>query len=218
MKNKLRFLYKPPFLIKKIFNHYQWDSISQKVLITFDDGPNPATTEKILKELNNYSLKSVFFCVGENMEKYPSLIKEILSEGHDLGNHTFDHKKLTRLNKSDTRLTIEKVQNLTTSKFQYAIKYFRPPHGRFNLATNGILQEYKLINVMWSLFTYDYKNDINIVKFALTKYLTDKSIIVLHDSNKSRKIIIDTIKWVVEEVSKNEYQIGKPSECLKFYS
>jgi len=65
------------------------------------------------------------------------------------------------------------------------------------------------------LLTYDYKNDINIVKFALRKYLKSNSIIVLHDSNKSKDIIKDSINIIIEETNKKNYKIGTPSECLK---
>ena len=61
---------------------------------------------------------------------------------------------------------------------------------------------------MWSLLTYDYKNDLNIVKFAVNNYLMHNSIIVLHDSNKSKSIITDSIKYIVEATLKFEYQIG----------
>ena len=69
--------------------------------------------------------------------------------------------------------------------------------------------------VMWSLLTYDYKNDFNIVKFAVRKYLEKNSIIVLHDSLKSKNIILESINYIVEESSRRGFQIGVPAECLK---
>ena len=213
----LKYLYNPPILIKKIFNKFQWNSISSEILITFDDGPNPNTTELILRELDDYNIKTIFFCVGENLERYESLAKEILSEGHEIGNHTYKHKRIIRQKKSDVIDSIQKVQNIALEKFDYKIKYFRPPYGNYDLRTSLILKQFSLQNVMWSLLTYDYKNDINIVKFALTKYLENNSIIVLHDSNKSKEIIKDSIKIIVEESNKNKYKIGNPSECLKYY-
>ncbi len=67
---------------------------------------------------------------------------------------------------------------------------------------------------MWSLLTYDYKNDISIVKFAVEKYLKQNSIIVLHDSNKSKEIINDSISFIADEVRKKNYQFGEANECL----
>jgi peptidoglycan/xylan/chitin deacetylase (PgdA/CDA1 family) len=201
-----------------MFSNFQWNSEIDKVLLTFDDGPNPNTTKLILNELEKHSIKSIFFCVGENLERYPEITKEILASGHEIGNHTFSHQRITKQKQSELFNTIEKVQNIAQEKYGYEIKYFRPPHGRFNLKSNKTLSEFNLINVMWSLLTYDYKNDLNIVKFALSKNLNKNSIIVLHDSNKSKDIVVDSIKTIVEEVEKKNYQIGMPSECLKSFS
>jgi peptidoglycan-N-acetylglucosamine deacetylase len=214
----MKYLYNPPFIIKKLFGNYQWHSDTQKVLLTFDDGPNLITTETILKELDDLSLKAIFFCVGENLEKYPGLAKEILSQGHEIGNHTHKHKRITKLNKTEFKESIRKVQEFALQNLDYKIKHFRPPHGRFTLYTNRILNEHGLINVMWSLLTYDYKNDLNIVKFALAKNLVNNSVVVLHDSDRSKKIIVDSIRAVVEEVNKQNYRIGTPTECLRHYS
>lgn len=213
-----KYLYNPPWLVKKMFSNFQWNSNTSKILLTFDDGPNPNTTEKILKELENQSIKAIFFCVGENLEKYTSIASEIISQGHIIGNHTHKHQKITKLTKTEIIASIEKVQHFAEEKLDYKIKYFRPPHGRFTLGLKNIISERELTNVMWSLLTYDYKNELNIVKFAINNYLNKTSIVVLHDSNKSKDIITDSIKYIVEDTKKNHYQIGIPAECLKSFS
>ena len=76
------------------------------------------------------------------------------------------------------------------------------------------MKKHDLKNVMWSLLTYDYKNDLSIVKFAIEKYLKHNSIIVLHDSNKSKSIISDSISLIADEVRKRNYQFGGADECL----
>jgi hypothetical protein len=68
---------------------------------------------------------------------------------------------------------------------------------------------------MWSLLTYDYKNDINLVKLVASKYMRRNSIIVLHDSLKSKDIIVDSINFIAEQAEKNGFEIGEPAECLK---
>lgn len=214
----MKYLYDPPFIIKKLISNYQWNSKVDKVLITFDDGPNPKTTESTLNLLNQYSIKALFFCVGENIEKYQSLTNAIIEEGHEIGNHTYNHNNLVKLNRSELFNTINKVQILAEENFDYKIKYFRPPHGKFKYGLQSTLKNFNLTNVMWSLLTYDYKNDINIVKFALDKYLKKDSIIVLHDSLKSKEIIHDAIQKIIENCTNKNYQIGSPQECLKYYS
>lgn len=210
----MKYLYNPPILLKKIFNDFNWNTINQNVLLTFDDGPNPGTTEVILKKLNDEKIKALFFCVGNNVQKYPELVNQLKAEGHSFGNHTFDHKILNKISIEEKVQQIYSVNNLFQERFKIKLKYFRPPHGRFQLSTDRLLNKFGLKNVMWSLLTYDYKNDLSIVKFAVEKFLKQNSIIVLHDSNKSKEIINDSISFIADEVRKNNYQFGEVNECL----
>jgi peptidoglycan/xylan/chitin deacetylase (PgdA/CDA1 family) len=153
--------------------------------------------------------------VGNNIDKNPGLAKEILSCGHEIGNHSYNHKIITRLNRTAAVNEIKSFINLTEYKLDYKPKYFRPPYGRFNLMTNKIVTGLNQSVVMWSLLTYDYKNDFNLVKFITTKFLKNNSIIVLHDSMKSKGIILDSINTIVEQAAENGFEIGEPAECLK---
>ena len=79
----MKYLYNPPLIIKKIFNHFYWQTTNNKILLTFDDGPNPATTEKILNTLNDLKIKALHFCVGENLDHYNEMVnKIIIAENH----------------------------------------------------------------------------------------------------------------------------------------
>ncbi|MHB8578754.1 MAG: polysaccharide deacetylase family protein [Ignavibacteriaceae bacterium] len=216
MKNySLKYFYDPPLAIKFLFKDFIWNTSVRKVLLTFDDGPTPETTQVILRALEGFKVKSLFFCVGENVKNYPDLISEILSEGHEIGNHTYSHGIITRLSNLELKSQIDLFNRMLEDNHNYRVKYFRPPHGRFNFRTQKVMAEKKLKNVMWSLLTYDYRNDINLVNFAVKKYLNNNSIIVLHDSRRSKKIIVDSIKIIMEEVSKKGFEIGNPAECLK---
>jgi len=155
----LKYLYNPPEIIKKLFSDFYWNTTLNKVLLTFDDGPNPGTTEKILKKLSEEKIKALFFCVGDNVQKYPELIEQIKVEGHTFGNHTFNHKILKTLTNEEKDYQISSVNNLFVDKFNINLKYFRPSHGKFQLSTQSLMKKHDLKNVMWSLLTYDYKNE-----------------------------------------------------------
>jgi len=210
----MKYLYNPPIILKKIFSDFSWNTNNGKVLLTFDDGPNPDTTEIILRKLSEEKIKALFFCVGDNVQKYPELVKGILRDGHSFGNHTFNHKILSKISAEEKDYQISSVNKIFKDQFAIKLKYFRPSHGRFQLSTSSLLKKHQLKNIMWSLLTYDYKNDISIVKFAIEKYLTHNSIIVLHDSKKSKNIISDSINFIADEVRKRNYQFGDADECL----
>lgn len=211
----MKYKYNPPNFIKKAFSSFQWESKTDKILLTFDDGPIPETTPVILETLKKLNLKAAFFCVGENIDRHSNLYERIVSEGHLVCNHTFNHKPLTRLSREETVNQISKFNNLIKNRSGKDILYFRPPHGKFNFSTSSLLSGINMKVVMWSLLTYDYKNNFDIVKFAVQKYLLSNSIIVLHDSTKSKDIIADSINYIVEESSRRGFQIGAPAECLR---
>ena len=211
----MKYKYVPPAIIRKIFSNFIWQTSNKKILLTFDDGPNPGTTEIILDELQNNNIKAAFFCVGNNIQKYKPLAEEILASGNIIANHTYNHKVVTNLSTSDFNNEISMFNNIAHELLGITPKYFRPPHGKFNLNTEKILKNYEMKNIMWSLLTYDYKNDLAIVQNSVKKYLKNNSIIVLHDSLKSKNIIRDSIKCIVDESLKKGFEIGDPDECLK---
>ncbi len=210
----MKYFYDPPVILKIIFSDFSWNTSDGKVLLTFDDGPNPGTTEIILKKLSEEKIKALFFCVGDNVQKYPELVKQIKDAGHAFGNHTFNHKILNQISAEEKDYQISSVNKIFKEQFDITLKYFRPSHGRFQLSTSSLMKKHQLKNIMWSLLTCDYKNDLSIVKFAIEKYLKHNSIIVLHDSNKSKNIITDSISFIADELRKRNYQFGGADECL----
>lgn len=210
-----RLLHKTPILIRKIFPSFQWESKTNKILFTFDDGPIPETTPLILNKLNSLGIKAVFFCVGQNIKKNPELAKELISEGHEIANHTMNHQ---RINFKERQFVINEIQSFEILRHEILgnkSKYFRPPHGIFDLSSAGILKGLNLSNIMWSIMTADYTGNLETVKLSIKKYLEKNSIIVLHDSLKSKQIIKDSIDYIAEYCAENNFEIGTPSECLK---
>jgi len=185
------------------------------MLLTFDDGPTEAATMRILNILGANHLKAIFFCVGNNIKNQRALAERILSDGHTIANHTMNHKLLTKMSREESITEIGAFNDLMKEKFNYSVKYFRPAHGRFNLKTNGILNELNLKCVMWNLLTYDYENNIEKVKYAIDNYLNENSIIVFHDSIKCSDIIEEALNYTIEQAGRKVYQFGEPEDCLK---
>ena len=198
-----------------MFGNFIWQTSNNKILLTFDDGPNETTTVKILSILSKNKIQAVFFCVGNNIKNYPELTKKILEEGHSIANHTMSHKLIIKINWEEAVDEIKSFNNLLKEKFNYDVKYFRPPHGRFNLKTNSMLNELNLKCVMWNLLTYDFENDIKRVHYAIDNYLRENSLIVFHDNAKCNSIIEDSLNNTIEHAAMRGYQFGEPEDCLK---
>ncbi len=211
----MKYLYNPPKILKLVFHKYIWESRIDEILLTFDDGPNPQTTEKILNKLKELNLKAIFFVVGDNVRKYPELAKLILENGHSLGNHTFNHKILTKIDRHSRINQIKKAQEEVLEDLNYKMEYFRTPHGRFYPKLAKDLAGINLQNVMWSLLTYDYKNDFKFIKKAIDNNLRSNSIVVFHDSIKSKDVILQSLDYIYEKVNGKKYVFGDPNRCLK---
>jgi peptidoglycan/xylan/chitin deacetylase (PgdA/CDA1 family) len=207
--------YRPPLVVQKLFIDFIWQTSNDKILLTFDDGPTDRTTPIIFDTLNRYKIKAVFFCVGENVQKFPELTKQLINDGHLIANHTMKHKLIPKISRYEAEIEIKSFNNLLKEKFNYDVKYFRPPHGRFNFKTNGLLKKQNLKCVMWSLLSHDYKNKFKKVKHGVDQYLKRNSIMVFHDNLKSNSIIEESINYTIDVVAKKGFEFGEPEDCLK---
>ncbi len=150
------------------------------VYITFDDGPIPQSTPFILETLREYGVKATFFMVGDNVRKYPELYEQIVADGHQVGNHTFNHWGGLRHSAWSYAQNVKKANELIHSHL------FRPPHGWMRWDQYlWLKRKYRI--VMWDLVTRDYSKWIDergIVRNVI-RYTRNGSIITFHDSLKS---------------------------------
>lgn len=151
------------------------------IALTFDDGPNPCYTPKLLDLLAEYGIRTVFFVVGKQAEQHPEILLRMHEEGHSIGIHHYEHIsawKLTPMeNREQIRRTAEVIERVTGQQ----PAFYRPPWGRFNMATPSISRPYT--TVTWTHILGDWK--IRTCEEALMERLralpADGSIVVLHD-------------------------------------
>lgn len=180
-------------LIKKIFSNYIWDvsNTENKIYLTFDDGPIPEITEWVLEELKKHNAKATFFCIGNNIEKYPDIFEKVITEGHSTGNHTFNHlngwKTSTREYLENTKLCEESILNLKSKIYNLKSKLFRPPYGKIKTSQAKKLRQLGYKIIMWDVLSADYDTAITPEKCLdnVLKNVTPGSIIVFHDSVKA---------------------------------
>ncbi|HMC02055.1 MAG TPA: polysaccharide deacetylase family protein [Flavobacteriaceae bacterium] len=194
---------KTPVLIKKMFPNYIWDipSESYDIYITFDDGPTPNVTDKVLNTLKKYDAKATFFCVGENAKNYPELIRRIILEGHALGNHTNNHIKGWKTKTKEYLNNIDEASKVIDSNL------FRPPYGQL-MPKQGkklIADGYKII--MWNVLSFDWDNTIS-KETCLDNVISKTkkgSIVVFHDSDKASINMLYSLPKVLEHFTKKGY-------------
>lgn len=130
----------------------------KKIAFTFDDGPNPQYTDRLLKILNEYHVPATFFVVGKQVERYPQLLRKIFQEKHELANHTYSHRNLKKLSFKEFKNELEKTHQLVQSITEQKMKFFRPPGGHYdqNVIQRGKKLGYTMI--LWTMFPKDHIN------------------------------------------------------------
>ena len=187
-----------PFLGKLLWRK---NSSEKVIYVTFDDGPVPEVTPRVLDMLDEYNLKATFFCVGENVEKYPELYNDILRRGHKTGNHTYNHLKGISVSTEDYVANVKKAAGLIDSRL------FRPPYGRINFRQKQALRkEYEI--VMWDLITQDYNKNLspNNILQNIKRYSRNGSLVVFHDSIKAERNMLTVLPRAIEYWNSRGYR------------
>ena len=193
--------------IPKIFQHVYPELLwkvrvkSNIIYLTFDDGPHPEITPKVLNILASFNAKASFFCVGDNVRKYPETFGQVVSAGHAVGNHTFHHIKGWSTPNAAYFEDVKACNALVHPSL------FRPPYGRLKPSQVKYLKEsYQL--VMWSVISYDYDQKISpekCLKIA-TKRTRAGDIVVFHDSQKAEKNLLYALPGFLEHFSAQGHQ------------
>jgi peptidoglycan/xylan/chitin deacetylase (PgdA/CDA1 family) len=174
---------------------------SDKVLyLTFDDGPHPIITPLVLSVLDEYNAKATFFCVGENVNKYPDTFNQIIRKGHAVGNHTYNHIKGWQSTNEVYFDNIKKANEVIQSNL------FRPPYGRIKPSQIKMLKhDYRI--VMWSILTRDYDKNLNthIALKQLNELTKPGDIIVFHDSEKAKQNMLIILKGMLQHFHHLQY-------------
>lgn len=187
-------------------HHIQRDPIAplahageRRVYLTFDDGPIPEVTPWVLDLLDRYGIKATFFMVGQNVDRNPHLLQEVLRRGHRVGNHTHHHLQGIKVTSQ------QYVADVMEASRRIPSRLFRPPHGFLRMRQVRDLRRRGFKIIMYDLVTRDYSRRLNgkEVLAIVKKYVRDGSIIVFHDSVKSyeriRYALPRAIEWMLQQ-------------------
>lgn len=199
------FVHRSPRVLKWWLSDYLWkvDTQERVIYLTFDDGPIPVVTEYVLKQLAAFSAKATFFCIGDNVRKHPQVFQELKSQGHSIGNHTFNH-----LNgwKTETDRYLENIK-MCRDILETETRLFRPPYGRMTQAQFRSLPAGSRV-VMWDVLTGDFSREIVPEKATATciRYSGPGTIMLLHDSLKAEKNLRFMLPRVLAHFSEKDYR------------
>jgi peptidoglycan/xylan/chitin deacetylase (PgdA/CDA1 family) len=169
-----------------------------RVALTFDDGPDPDTTPRILSTLRQHDVKATFFVVGSQVERHPALLRRIVEEGHTVGNHSYDHADMSYLTPGQIRLELQRTQKAVDKAlgYHYQMKIMRPPYGEPYFEGPDALPDFRrivrqeqLFPVIWTIDTQDYLmagNPRGIVRSVVRQDKTGRSkdrdqVVLMHD-------------------------------------
>jgi peptidoglycan/xylan/chitin deacetylase (PgdA/CDA1 family) len=182
-----KYFIKIPWIVKKIFSSYVWSLPADEnvVYLTFDDGPHPIITPWVLDQLKQFNAEATFFCIGNNVQKYPDVYQKILDDGHAIGNHTYHHLNGWKTDDKKYSDDIAAASQLIKSNL------FRPPHGRIKNSQakkiTDALQTKDAHIIMWDVLSADF--DASFSPEQCLRNVLDNvsagSIIVFHDSEKA---------------------------------
>ena len=153
-----------------------------KIAITFDDGPHPKNTKRILDVLDKYNIKSTFFVVGVNVKNYPSALDQIVKNGHEIGNHTYSHSVLKSMSSDRIKKEIIDTEDALNDASVLAPKLLRPPCGLYD---NKLLEvakskDYKI--VLWTIDTKDWEHrSVDEIVNKVLGNIKSGDIILFHD-------------------------------------
>ncbi len=184
-----------PSTIQWLIPSCTWRKEGQEkvIYLTFDDGPHPEITAWVMDELKKHQIKATFFCVGENLKKHTETAKQLLTEGHQIGNHTMHHIKGWKHKNNDYLRDIQSCETeirdiheqLDIKKAQSRL--FRPPYGQIKPSQIKLLRTKGYEIIQWSDLSCDYDKRLDCEKSlsALVKNAKPGSIVVFHDSEKA---------------------------------
>jgi peptidoglycan/xylan/chitin deacetylase (PgdA/CDA1 family) len=182
------------------------ETTTRHVALTFDDGPDPAATPKLLETLNRHGIKAAFFPIGSKVNDHPEIAKQMDQQGHILGNHTFRHAWWTNFMMGGAlEREIGRAQGAVEAAIGKVPVYFRPPMGLTNPHLKRTLRTHGLSVIGWDVRGYDTRASSEKVIKRVLKKIRNGSIILLHDAGKEPALLVSQIDALIHEIKAHKY-------------
>jgi peptidoglycan-N-acetylglucosamine deacetylase len=175
---------------------------SKTVWLTFDDGPHPNNTDRILRKLEAFNIKATFFVVGQNARSSKRLVQRAFNEGHRIGNHSYTHADFATLTESKIRDEIERTDEVI-AEYVGLNKIFRPPYGRNNAMIRSVASNLGYRIALWNVDTLDWNRKYqptNWIQHGLAQIkLQEESVILIHDIHDTT---VDNLETFITHINR----------------
>lgn len=186
---------------------------TKKIAITFDDGPNPDYTPKVLQLLSDYNAKASFFCIGKHVKKYPELLRQIHAEGHDIGNHSYTHS--TTIDFKSTEGWLGELKKTDQAIFKVTgVKsmLFRPPYG---VTTPHLANAIKVTGhqvIGWNIRPFDTAlGNRNLILKRVLNQVKPGAIVLLHDKHEHIEFVLEQL---LPFLKKQDYEMVSINDLI----
>lgn len=189
------------------------------VALTFDDGPDPRNTERLLDVLDAHDAKATFFMVGRQVEKYPSLARMVAERGHEVGNHSWSHHRMVFIAPSTARDEIERTDEALAAAGIEGPFSFRAPFGKKLFVLPWVLSEMGRTNILFDVIPQpgDYlRPPADELAADVVRQTRPGSIVVLHDGGGPRDETIEATGAIIEALRADGYRFVTVRELLQY--
>lgn len=200
--------HRTPFFLPLLFPSLTWRMGSEKkeLYLTFDDGPVSGPTDFVLEQLSQAAIHGTFFCIGDNIRKYPEVFGRIIKGGHTIGNHTVNHLNGWTTSTENYVRNVREFQNIISNAgYQTACNLFRPPYGRITRNEVKALGDLRII--MWDVLSRDYDHRLSPEKClrGTLDACRPGSVVVFHDSYKAEKNLQYVLPRLIDHCHANGF-------------
>jgi len=184
------------------------------IALTFDDGPTPQHTDSVLAILAEHDAHATFFMVGEAMERNPDVVRRVLRKGHEIGNHSYSHRRMILMRPSTIRREVDRTDTLILEAGQDGRAFMRPPYGRRLVGLPAYLARQGRPVVLWDVEPDTYVREADdVVAYALT-HVRPGSILLLHVEIPSRRENRKALPRILRELGARGYRFVTLSELV----